>query len=81
MGRLSIVVVIENVFTVHKTADTLLVLTQIFPALSLTDGLYVGVSQSAFTLVYFVVSVWEGKHTKPSPVATHNRFLLSRREH
>ena len=48
-----IVVVIENVFTVHKTADTFVGAHPNISCLVLTDGLYVGVSQSAFTLVYF----------------------------
>ena len=55
-----IVVVIENVFTVHKTADTFVGAHPNISCLVLTDGLYVGVSQSAFTLVYFVVSVCQG---------------------
>ena len=55
-----VVVIIENVFTVHKTADTFVGAHPNISCLVLTDGLYVGVSQSAFTLVYFVVSVCQG---------------------
>ena len=55
-----VVVIIENVFTVHKTADTFVGAHPNISCLVLTDGLYVGIGQSALTLVYFVVSVCQG---------------------